>query len=797
MNHKMISKVTSGVLLCTMLAYTSPVFAAYTKEETVYTKINEEGKSYQTIVNSHIKNEGQEKLIHDLSDLLNIENVNGNEEFTQDGNVISWQADGEDIYYQGKTEKELPIECTVTYELDGEKIEAKDLAGKSGKVKITIEYINKDAHRVSVNGKYETLYTPFVVLCGTIIDNNNNKNIAINNGKVIDNGNKTIVIGLSLPGMQESLGISENTVEIPSTVEITMDATDFEMNNIVTYVTPKVIEEDDIKIFDKLDEIYDKVNTLQSSSSQLVEGSAKLKEGTEKLNHGTQELSSKLNSAISQYDNAKSKYTSKQGKAEIEKKIVDMVNSELKKMMPELEKEAQKEALNVIKGNKEKLEKATTKTALEYTNKAIEGKLKELEENKESIITISDELMNEIEKDLDIALQNIEENKDIKALEGQIKEIIVSDVKSTVKGKTEAAITDKVKEMKDNISDPTMLLAGTADAATLKAYKENIASAMVPAIKAKLMAADATLTSEKAQEKAEKQATETVNALVTTVSKKTMDTTLDQVAKEAPKMAEGAVQEATSKLNTSKELYTAISNYKEKVVSTIKNKIPEKALTAMEESIENAIIEELEKSFENDKVLQAQIQTYGSKAKAELNSTIDKVAEDTAKQLASDFTVDLATQITNNLIQKQLKGELKSSDLDKELNKYETLINQKLNKVDSSVATLKDALNQLTAGTEELANGATKLAEGMSKFDKEGIQKICSYVNGDVKDVATRLEKLQKLSEEYNNFTMLEDGNQGNVKFIMMMDGIKKDKSKEQEMILTDGTTPTEKKDEE
>ena len=171
MNKKVISKITSGVLLCTMLAYTTPVLA-FTKDETVYSKIDSNGNNYNTIVNDHIINNEQEQLINDISDLLNIKNVNGDEEFSQDGNNLAWHAEESDIYYQGESQKELPIECNVKYELDGNEITASELVGKSGKVKITIEYINKDAHTVNINGKDQTLYTPFVVVCGTIIDNN-------------------------------------------------------------------------------------------------------------------------------------------------------------------------------------------------------------------------------------------------------------------------------------------------------------------------------------------------------------------------------------------------------------------------------------------------------------------------------------------------------------------------------------------------------------------------------------------------------------------------------------------------
>ena len=64
------------------------------------------------------------------------------------------------------------------------------------------------------------------------------------------------------------------------------------------------------------------------------------------------------------------------------------------------------------------------------------------------------------------------------------------------------------------------------------------------------------------------------------------------------------------------------------------------------------------------------------------------------------------------------------------------------------------------------------------------MKKICHYVNGDLRDMSKRVEKLTELSKQYDNFTMLNGGNGGNVKFVMIMDAIKKqennDNSKEE-----------------
>src|SRR5574344_339448 len=228
--NKIISKTVSGVLLCSVLAYTTPLLA-FTKDETVYSKINNNGENYKTVVSTHLKNFDQEEVLKDASNLLNITNTNGNELYTQDGNSLTWQANGNDIYYQGETQNQLPVSCKIIYTLDGKEIDAKDLAGKSGKVTIRIDYTNNDQHKVNINGKTETLYTPFVVAVGTTLDNTKCSNITISNGKLIDDGTKTIVAAIAMPGLQKSLDISEDKVKIPDYVEISMDANDFEINS--------------------------------------------------------------------------------------------------------------------------------------------------------------------------------------------------------------------------------------------------------------------------------------------------------------------------------------------------------------------------------------------------------------------------------------------------------------------------------------------------------------------------------------------------------------------------------------
>ena len=348
MMKKMGTKLISSTLLFSMLAYSAAPVLAYTKEESVYSKLDNNGIAYQTIVSNHLKNTEKSELLKDISDLMNIENVSGNQEYEEDNGRLIWKAEGEDIYYQGNSKKELPIECKISYKLDGQEISKEDIIGKSGFAKVIFEFTNKEQRKATINGKEETMYVPFIVGIGTVIDNENNKNIEISSGKVIDNGNKTFVFGVALPGMQESLGIDKNTIDIPNSIEISMEAKDFEMNEIYCFATPKLIDEDDLELFNKIDKIYDMATELKDGSSKLVEGSQQLSEGAGKLNAGTHELSKELNTQIAKYENARKKLANKK---ELEEKIVNIINNEIKRIMPELQTLAEEEAKNVVKEN--------------------------------------------------------------------------------------------------------------------------------------------------------------------------------------------------------------------------------------------------------------------------------------------------------------------------------------------------------------------------------------------------------------------------------------------------------------
>ena len=168
-------KVACSILVLSLLIPMNTY--ALSKDETVYTKLNSDGSIKSTIVNEHLTNDNKKDKLEDISDLENILNINSNHDYIKNGNNITWNSNGSDIFYHGTLNKNLPITTNITYKLDGKEISLDDLIGKEGHVSITLKYINNDLHVGSGKSKNYRLYTPFVVTTATIIPNDNNSNI--------------------------------------------------------------------------------------------------------------------------------------------------------------------------------------------------------------------------------------------------------------------------------------------------------------------------------------------------------------------------------------------------------------------------------------------------------------------------------------------------------------------------------------------------------------------------------------------------------------------------------------------
>ena len=641
-------KMISGLLLFTITSYmTIPVFAA-SKSETVYSNLDSNGKAYKTIVSTQLTNEDKSDEITDISNLLNIENTNGDETFKKEGNKIVWDSNGNNIYYKGESDKQLPVECKITYELNGEEISAEELKGKSGNVKIKINYTNNEKHIVSINGKQVTMYTPFIIVAGTKIDNAKNKNIQITNGKIVDNGESTLAVGIAMPGMQENIGISKSKIDIPEEIEISMETEDFEMGNIIAVVAVKGIDED---LTSDLNSMYSQINELANASNEILAGANQLKEGTSELVSGVDQLKDGTGAAYA---------GSKQIKDEVEESTKNLKND---------------------------------------NTPAIDSKtLEAIKAQAMQSATLSDE------QKAGIAAQAKAGAKLTDAQKAGIAAQAKAAAKLTDAQKAEIAAQAKLTdEQKAKI---------TAQAKAGAEFTETQKTAII----------------EQAQKKYTETLTEAEKQLILTVAQNTAYQTATTTAL--------AVAESTAEATALKVAQSVAESTAEATALKVAQSVAESTAEATAQTVAQ------------------------STATQTAETTALTVAQSTATQTAGATATQTATQVGNQAKQKftnQVVSQMST-------------LGTALDELTNGLANIDNGVSALSVGTNKLDSGALQLANGVKTFNEQGISKINNLVNGDLRNIASRVEKMNELANEYNNYAGIQNGMAGEVKFIMITD---------------------------
>ena len=659
-------KMISGLLLFTITSYmTIPVFAA-SKSETVYSNLDSNGKAYKTIVSTQLTNEDKSDEITDISNLLNIENTNGDETFKKEGNQIVWDSNGNNIYYKGESDKQLPVECKITYELNGEEISAEELKGKSGNVKIKINYTNNEKHIVSINGKQVTMYTPFIIVAGTKIDNAKNKNIQITNGKIVDNGESTLAVGIAMPGMQENIGISKSKIDIPEEIEISMETEDFEMGNIIAVVAVKGIDED---LTSDLNSMYSQINELANASNEILAGANQLKEGTSELVSGVDQLKDGTGAAYA---------GSKQIKDEVEESTKNLKNDNT----PAIDSKT----LEAIKAQ------AMQSATLSDEQKAgIAAQAK-------AAATLSDE------QKAGIAAQAKAGAKLTDAQKAGIAAQAKAAAKLTDAQKAEIAAQAKLTdEQKAKI---------TAQAKAGAEFTKTQKTAII----------------EQAQKKYTETLTEAEKQLILTVAQNTAYQTATTTAL--------AVAESTAEATALKVAQSVAESTAEATALKVAQSVAESTAEATAQTVAQ------------------------STATQTAETTALTVAQSTATQTAGATATQTAAQVGNQAKQKftnQVVSQMST-------------LGTALDELTNGLANIDNGVSALSVGTNKLDSGALQLANGVKTFNEQGISKINNLVNGDLRNIASRVEKMNELANEYNNYAGIQNGMAGEVKFIMITD---------------------------
>ncbi len=239
------------------------------RHESVFVNLYPNG-SQRNVVNSiWIQNSRQFKNIMDKTISKHIETVSGAKlQKNEDGNLY-WDTNGDDVFYQSHLDKKVPVDVNIRYYLDGRAITPKQIAGKSGHVKIKISLKNNDLHG--------DLYTPFTAVSVVALPNDVFTNVVADDGKIFSDGNMKMAIFIGFPSMNEMLNLKNENIDRLKDVDfsdefvIEADAEEFELSTIAIAVSPDIpdavkdlVEDDDSdEIQEKIDDVNDLIDAKE------------------------------------------------------------------------------------------------------------------------------------------------------------------------------------------------------------------------------------------------------------------------------------------------------------------------------------------------------------------------------------------------------------------------------------------------------------------------------------------------------------------------------------------------------
>lgn len=254
----------------------SSSFAEVLKDETIYVNLDHSGKAQNIRVVNRLHGKGQEDYYIDYGSYENVKPLVDLDPVVEKDR-IKWplkDAHGKDIYYEATIDKDLPVKLNIKYFLDGKKIPAEELVGKSGKLKIDILVENES----SLTSQIQIPLNLDVF-----------SNIEVENGAGSVVGKTMTVVFTHLPiGEGEfSIEAEGKNIELES---ILISSTNFKM-----------------PISGDLDEFLSGIDELARAFDQLEEGSKEINKGTISLRDGIKVLADGIGEIYSGFSQISSK----------------------------------------------------------------------------------------------------------------------------------------------------------------------------------------------------------------------------------------------------------------------------------------------------------------------------------------------------------------------------------------------------------------------------------------------------------------------------------------------------------
>ena len=750
-----------------------PVYAADTyKEETVYVNADPAGDTKQVTVSNWLKNPGESGSLKDFSTLKDIKNVKGDETFTADGNTITWNTDGEDIYYQGTTDEKLPVSVKITYYLDGKEMKPAELKGKSGHLTMKLDYKNNVKKTVSVSGSSEEVYSPFVMMTGMILPNETFSNVVIDNGKVVSDGNRSIVLGFAVPGLRESLGLddmssSSSNVELPESLEISADVTNFTMSSTFTVAMSDILDELNIDEVVDYGSLQTALDDLENAAVELVSGSEALSDGVGKLSDGAKELTEgikKYTDGTNTLADGVTSYVNGEKQLAEGASSLNQLSDGLKNIQDAVAKLSSATDGKLENVNDKDLQAAASQLAAgtqmfqdSLGTEAVKGLFQEINsviEMGNSMLEKTDGLQTGLNAGIVTPVKNIGEQ--MENLSGELGKIATlqkdlvtacTTINTTIAANNQVIDADNALVAENNGKIEDAKTKGSSSEATIQKsidlltaqkeqlQKENPDSPAIAELEKSIQALTDTKTS--------------AEALQSMKSLATIDQKLTPVSVDMNGIDVQAIQKATKTIKTNLGTF---------VFTT---KLMESELPKIQEQM-NEIKAKVE-ALPKDELLQISGKVVAlNEGMQSLNKGISNL-HDNLNTLNASLEKSVPTAVAGI---GQLNGGFA------QLGQYNDSLVNGAAMLKGNSATLNTGADTLKAGTTDLSEGANKLAEGTKKFESEGTSKLKSTVEGAVGELMNRLEALTSDQCKYDSFSGKDSTMNGSVKFVIETESI-------------------------
>lgn len=323
MKNKYIRKSLALALAISILAPSLAMAKSEeeTRSEFVFSQMENEKINGEKTVS--VWQTGDKKIdFSEINNLKDVENLKSSEEVKKKGNEILWKSDKKDLYYQGKTDKQLPISVNLDVRLDGSKIDYNKLKGKKGHVVLTINLKNKEYKDVNIDGENRRIYRPYLADIVFTASDSTIKNLGFSSGNIVKDGSNVILNALIAPGMEESLVNDLDNIDLledfdldeylKDELTIEMDVENFDPQMLMIGFTNLSLDEKELKDANSLEELKEGIKSLKTNGDKLLDatkqmsqGQDQFREGIEQLTSGTEKLSQgseKLTSGIKEVD---------------------------------------------------------------------------------------------------------------------------------------------------------------------------------------------------------------------------------------------------------------------------------------------------------------------------------------------------------------------------------------------------------------------------------------------------------------------------------------------------------------